>query len=60
MNAPAHATIQDSKPVAASKDALVVAFKYEIHCSLFLDHKQTIESVLANTIISSPYDRSVA
>lgn len=50
MNAPAHATIQDSKPVAASKDALVVAFKYEIHCSLFLDHKQTIESVLANTI----------
>ena len=50
MNAPAHATIQDSKPVAASSDALVVAFKYEIHCSLFLDHKQTIESVLANTL----------
>ena len=50
VNAPAHATIQNSKPVAASKEALIVAFKYEIHCSLFLDHKQTIESVLANTI----------
>lgn len=50
INAPAHATIQNSKPVAASKEALVVAFKYEIHCSLFLDHRQTIESVLANTV----------
>ena len=50
LNAPAHATIQNSKPVAASKEALVVAFKYEIHCSLFLDHRQTIESVLANTV----------
>lgn len=49
-NAPAHATIQDSKPVAASKEALVVGFKYEIHCSLFLDHKEMIESILANTI----------
>lgn len=48
MNAPAHATIQDSKPVAASKDTVIVAFKYEIHCSLFMDHKEVIESVLAN------------
>lgn len=50
VNAPAHATIQDSKPAAASTDALVVAFKYEIHCSLFLDHKQTVESILANAM----------
>ena len=50
MNAQAHATIQDSKPAAASQDALVVAFKYEIHCSLFLDHKEMAESVLANII----------
>lgn len=49
-NAPAHATIQDSKPVAASDQALVVAFKYEIHCSLFLDNRETVESVLATVI----------
>ncbi|WP_430789448.1 DNA polymerase III subunit gamma/tau [Virgibacillus flavescens] len=49
-NAPAHATIQDSKPAAASDKALVVAFKYEIHCSLFLDNRETIESVLTKSI----------
>lgn len=49
-NAPAHATIQDSKPAAASNKELVVAFKYEIHCSLFLDHREMVESILANTI----------
>lgn len=49
-NAPAHATIQDSKPAAASDKALVVAFKYEIHCSLFLDNRETVESVLAKSI----------
>ncbi|ASN03771.1 DNA polymerase III subunit gamma/tau [Virgibacillus necropolis] len=49
-NAPAHATIQDSKPAAASDSALVVAFKYEIHCSLFLDNRETVESVLAKSI----------
>lgn len=49
-NAPAHATIQDSKPAAASDTALVVAFKYEIHCSLFLDHQETSQNVLENTI----------
>lgn len=46
-SAPAHATIQDSKPAAASSDSLVVQFKYEIHCSLFLDNRETVESVLA-------------
>ncbi|MEI3604540.1 DNA polymerase III subunit gamma/tau [Pseudogracilibacillus sp. SE30717A] len=51
-NAPAHATIQDSKPVAASKEAVIVGFKYEIHCSLFLEHKEMIESILANIMAS--------
>src|SRR5699024_2272680 len=49
-DAPAHATIQDSKPAAASDEALVVAFRYEIHCSLFLDNRVKIESMLARTI----------
>lgn len=47
-NAPAHATVQNSQPRAASDESLIVAFKYEIHCSLALDHKQTIESLLAD------------
>lgn len=50
VNAPAHATIQDSKPAAASADSIVVAFKYEIHCSLFLDNKEIAESVLASAM----------
>lgn len=50
INAPAHATIQDSKPAAASEKALVVAFRYEIHCALFLENRETIESVLADEI----------
>lgn len=53
VNTPAHATIQDSQPVAASDGSLIVAFKYEIHCSLFLDHKETVESVLTQVIGSS-------
>ncbi|TXL63414.1 DNA polymerase III subunit gamma/tau [Cerasibacillus terrae] len=61
-NAPAHATIQDSKPVAASSHTVVVAFKYEIHCSLFLDNQPLAESILADvlqqelTIIPIPVD----
>ncbi|WP_174615314.1 DNA polymerase III subunit gamma/tau [Virgibacillus ihumii] len=47
-SAPAHATIQDSKPAAASQQALVVQFKYEIHCSLFLEHRETVESILTS------------
>lgn len=50
MDAPAHATIQDSKPAAASNHAIVVAFRYEIHCSLFLDNRETIESILGNVL----------
>ena len=49
-SAPAHATIQESKPVAASSKSIVVSFKYEIHCSLFLDNQETVETVLSNVI----------
>lgn len=49
-NAPAHATIQDSKPAAASENTIVAAFKYDIHCSLFLDHQEMAESILANVL----------
>ena len=49
-SAPAHATIQDSKPAAASDQGLVVAFRYEIHCSLFLDNREKIESILESVI----------
>ena len=30
----------------ASADRLVIAFRYDIHCSLALDHQQLIESLL--------------
>ncbi|HLQ72906.1 MAG TPA: DNA polymerase III subunit gamma/tau [Bacillota bacterium] len=49
-HAPAHASIQDSKPVAASEKAVVVAFEYEIHCSLFADSQAIIEPILATTL----------
>lgn len=49
-NAPAHATLLNSKPRAASDKGLVLAFRYEIHCSLALEHKQTIEPLLADFI----------
>lgn len=50
VSAPAHATILDSKPAAASDKAVVVAFRYDIHCSLFLDNKETVESALASVL----------
>src|SRR5699024_6245294 len=50
INMPAYAIVQDSKPVAASTSALIVSFKYEIHCSLFMEHKEVVESVLANSL----------
>jgi DNA polymerase III subunit gamma/tau len=50
QNAPAHATILNSKPRAASSNAIIIGFKYEIHCSLALEHKDTIESLLADRI----------
>jgi len=49
-SAPAHATIQDSKPVAASDETIIIAFRYEIHCSLFSDHQPMVESILQDHI----------
>lgn len=49
-NAPAHATLLNSKPRAASSKALVLAFRYEIHCSLALEHQSTIEPLLTEFI----------
>ncbi|MFC4402303.1 DNA polymerase III subunit gamma/tau [Gracilibacillus xinjiangensis] len=49
-SAPAHATVQNSKPSAASGNVIIIAFRYEIHCSLALEHRQTIELVLSEII----------
>ncbi|MCA0984934.1 DNA polymerase III subunit gamma/tau [Halobacillus yeomjeoni] len=49
-NAPAHATLLNSKPRAASSKALVLAFRYDIHCSLALEHQQTIEPLLTEFV----------
>src|SRR5699024_12254680 len=49
-HAPAHATVIDSKPAAASDEVVIVAFKCEIHCSLFLDHKAMVESILEDVL----------
>ncbi|RDY71005.1 DNA polymerase III subunit gamma/tau [Halobacillus sp. SY10] len=49
-NAPAHATLLNSKPRAASSKALVLAFRYDIHCSLASEHQKTIEPLLTEFI----------
>lgn len=49
-NAPAHATLLNSKPRAASPKALVLAFRYDIHCSLALEHQSTIEPLLTEFV----------
>src|SRR5690625_1072326 len=53
-NRPAQATIQDSEPVAASDAVLILGFKYNIHCELFLEHKQMVESMLSQKV-GNPY-----
>src|SRR5690625_2859633 len=53
LNPPAHAVMQDSKPRAASSDAIVTAFKYERHCSIFLEHKEVVESLLQQMLNKS-------
>lgn len=47
---PAHAQLINSKPRAASDQALVISFKYEIHCSLAMENLQTIQQLLAGFI----------
>lgn len=49
-NPQAQATLQDSKPVAASSRAIVIAFKYDIHCKLMQDHREAVETVLTNVL----------
>ncbi|MRG87924.1 DNA polymerase III subunit gamma/tau [Salinibacillus xinjiangensis] len=45
---PAYAKLINSKPRAASEEALVLSFKYEIHCSLMLENQDVIESQLSS------------
>ncbi|GGF17068.1 DNA polymerase III subunit gamma/tau [Halobacillus andaensis] len=62
-NAPAHATLLNSKPSAASSKALILAFRYDIHCSLALEHQKTIEPLLTEftgkplTVIPIPVEK---
>lgn len=50
QSAPAHAVLQDARPSAASEETLVISFKYDIHCSLALDHQQMIEALLLEVL----------
>lgn len=43
---PAHAIIFDAKPAAASADTIVIAYKYEIHCTIAMEHQQLFESIM--------------
>ncbi|QHE50600.1 DNA polymerase III subunit gamma/tau [Pontibacillus sp. HMF3514] len=45
---PAHARLMNSKPRAASDHAIVLSFKYEIHCSLALENQEVIQQLLAD------------
>lgn len=47
---PAHAKISESKPAACSEKALIVAFRYEIHCALFLDNRELVEGILSQAV----------
>ncbi|MCD5325579.1 MULTISPECIES: DNA polymerase III subunit gamma/tau [Pontibacillus] len=44
---PAHARLMNSTPRAASDNAIVLSFKYEIHCSLALENQAIIQQQLA-------------
>ncbi len=46
----AHATLIDSEPVAASGQAFVLAFKYEIHCQMAADNKNNVQTMLERHI----------
>ncbi|WP_108672526.1 DNA polymerase III subunit gamma/tau [Peribacillus acanthi] len=53
----AAALLSESEPVAASSDAFVVKFKYDIHCQMAMENTrflETISSILAN-IAGTPY-----
>ncbi len=49
-----HAMLKAAKPVAASKDAAVIAFTHDIHCKLIQDHLEVVGSTLS-TVQGKPY-----
>ncbi|GEN44702.1 DNA polymerase III subunit gamma/tau [Alkalibacillus haloalkaliphilus] len=47
---PAHAKLVNSQPKAASSQNLILAFKFEIHCSLIQENQEMVETVLSDYI----------
>ncbi|MDV2583280.1 DNA polymerase III subunit gamma/tau [Alkalibacillus haloalkaliphilus] len=47
---PAHAKLVNSQPKAASSQSLILAFKFEIHCSLIQENQEMVETVLSDYI----------
>jgi DNA polymerase III subunit gamma/tau len=45
-----HAILVNSNPVAVSKNALILVFKYEIHCSMASSFRNLIESAIRKKI----------
>jgi DNA polymerase III subunit gamma/tau len=39
------ALLHDAEPVAASSDAVIIKFKYEIHCQMAMDNSSFIEAI---------------
>jgi DNA polymerase III subunit gamma/tau len=46
----AHATLIDSEPVAASQDAFLLSFKYEIHCQMAAENKNNVRDMIESII----------
>ncbi|GAA0467441.1 DNA polymerase III subunit gamma/tau [Alkalibacillus silvisoli] len=44
---PAHAKLVNSQPKAASSQSLILAFKFEIHCSLIQENQEMVETALS-------------
>jgi DNA polymerase-3 subunit gamma/tau len=44
----AHACLIDSQPVACSRDTFLLAFKYEIHCQMVNDNKNSARDTVEN------------
>lgn len=53
----AHACLIDSQPVACSKDTFLLAFKYEIHCQMVNDNKNSARDIVENIIQEVSGDR---
>ncbi|NGP46676.1 DNA polymerase III subunit gamma/tau [Bacillaceae bacterium SIJ1] len=46
----AHATLISSEPVAASEDAFLLAFKYDIHCQMVADNKNQVCDIIEDVL----------